>query len=241
MNNLDIKTVADAVTENIKTADIFKKHGIDFCCGGGISIKKACDKNNVDYDQVIKELLAIDNDVNFMHDYTNWELDFLVDFIVNTHHKYVEENIPLLKQYGAKVAKVHGHHYKELLEIEQLIYEISDELTVHMKKEELILFPFVKKMVQSNKDNETIAMPHFGTVDNPIKMMEVEHDDAGEAFRTIAKLTNNYTPPEGACNTFKALYAKLSEFETNLHQHVHLENNIVFPKAKKLEKTVFKG
>ena len=241
MKNLEIKTVADTVTENIKTAHVFKKHGIDFCCGGGISIKKACEKNNIDFDTLIDELNNVENNVTFMNDYNSWELDFLIDFIVNTHHKYVEENIPLLKQYGARVAKVHGHHYTELLEIEKLINNISDELTVHMKKEELILFPFVKKLIQAQKDQSTIEVPHFGTVDNPIKMMEVEHDDAGEAFRKISELTNQYTTPENACNTFKALYAKLEEFEENLHQHVHLENNILFPKARVLENNVEKA
>jgi regulator of cell morphogenesis and NO signaling len=241
MNNLDTKTVADAVTENIKTAHVFKKHGIDFCCGGGISIEKACEKNNVDFNELTNELNSVENAVSYLNDYNSWELDFLIDFIVNTHHKYVEENISLLKQYAAKVAKVHGHHYAELLEIEQLIYAVSDELTVHMKKEELILFPFVKKLVRAHRDEVLLEMPHFGTVDNPIKMMEEEHDDAGAAFKRISELTNKYKTPEAACNTFKALYAKLEEFEDDLHQHVHIENNILFPKAKHLERMVKKA
>ena len=235
MENLDIKTVADTVTENIKTAHVFKKHGIDFCCGGGISIKKACEKNDVNLDDLINELNSVEQNISFIHDYGKWELDFLIEFIINAHHKYVEENIPLLKQYGARVAKVHGHHYSELLEIEELINAVSDELTVHMKKEELILFPFVKKLVEAKKNNTAIEIPHFGTVNNPIKMMEEEHDNAGDVFKRISELTNGYNTPEGACNTFKALYAKLEEFEDNLHQHVHLENNILFPKAKQLE------
>lgn len=241
MNNTPIKTVADAVTENIKTAHIFKKHGIDFCCGGGISIEKACEKNNVDFNELTNELNNVKNTGSYLNDYNSWELDFLIDFIVHTHHKYVEENIALLKQYGAKVAKVHGHHYTELLEVEKLIYAVCDELTVHMKKEELILFPFVKKLVHAHRDDVAIEMPHFGTVDNPIKMMEEEHDDAGAIFKRISELTNTYQTPEGACNTFKALYAKLEEFEDDLHQHVHIENNILFPKAKHLERTVKKA
>ncbi|NVK53132.1 MAG: iron-sulfur cluster repair di-iron protein [Flavobacteriaceae bacterium] len=235
MENLDIKTVADVVTENIKTAHVFKKHGIDFCCGGGISIKKACEKNNVDFDTIVAELNQLENKTSYATDYNNWELDFLIDFIVNTHHKYVEENLTLLKQYGDRVAKVHGHHYTELLEIKDLIHEVSDELAAHMKKEELILFPFIKKLVQAIKNNTPIEKPHFGTVNNPIKMMEEEHDKAGDIFKRISELTDKYQTPEGACNTFKALYSKLEEFEDDLHQHVHLENNILFPKAIKLE------
>jgi len=240
MNALDTLTVAEIVTGNIKAAHIFKKHGIDFCCGGGITIEKACDKNNVDISILIDELKGLENEKSSFNDYNNWELDFLIDFIENTHHKYVEENIPLLKQYGNKVAKVHGHHYTELLEIKKLIHEVSDELTLHMKKEELMLFPFIKKMVNANKLGTTVQAPPFGTVNNPIQMMEEEHDNAGSVFKRISELTNNYQTPDGACNTFKALYSKLEEFESDLHQHVHLENNILFPKSKKLEKTIQK-
>ena len=235
MNYIQTKTVADYVTENIKTAHIFKKHGIDFCCGGGVSIKKACEKNNVNFDELVNELNNLEKNTSYLNDYNKWELDFLIDFIKNTHHKYVEENLTLLKQYGDKVANVHGPHYSELLEIKDLIHTVSDELTVHMKKEELILFPFIKKLVSAQRDGAKVEIPNFETVDNPIKMMEEDHDNAGDIFKRISKLTNTYKTPEGACNTFKALYAKLEEFEDDLHQHVHLENNILFPKAKAIE------
>ena len=235
MNYIETKTVANYVTENIKTAHIFKKHGIDFCCGGGISIEKACEKNNVDFETLITDLNQLENNTSSHNNFNNWELDFLIDFIVNTHHKYVEENLSLLKQYGDRVAKVHGHHYSELLEIKELIHVVAGELASHMKKEELILFPFIKKLVIAKKEGTKVEIPNFGTVDNPIKMMEEEHDKAGDIFKRISELTNTYKTPEGACNTFKALYSKLEEFEDDLHQHVHLENNILFPKAKQLE------
>ena len=235
MNITDSNTVAHAVTENIKAAHVFKKHGIDFCCGGGITIKKACEKNQVDLSLLLKELESLNDNSNFMYDYNKWDINFLIEFIVNTHHKYVEENLGILKQYVTKVSKVHGHHYTELIEIEQSVHEVSDELTVHMKKEELILFPFIKKLVTASKNNTIVKVPHFENVNNPITMLEEDHDNAGDVFKRISNLTNKYTTPEGACNTFKALYAKLEEFEDNLHQHVHLENNILFPKARKLE------
>ena len=235
MNYSTTKTVADYVTENIKTAHIFKKHGIDFCCGGGISIEKACEKNNVNFDELVSELSNLEKNTSYLNDYNKWELDFLIDFIINTHHKYVEENLILLKQYGDRVAKVHGHLYSELLEIKELIHIVAGELASHMKKEELILFPFIKKLVNAKRDGTKVEIPNFGTVDNPIKMMEEEHDKAGDIFKRISELTNTYKTPENACNTFKALYAKLEEFEDDLHQHVHLENNILFPKAKLIE------
>lgn len=235
MNSIETKTVADLVTENIKTAHVFKKYGIDFCCGGGVSIRKACEKANVNYDDLTRDLLNTESSTERATNYNSWELDFLTDHIINVHHTYVEENIPMLLQYAAKVAKVHGQYYTELLEIHQLVTEVAGELSSHMKKEELILFPFIKRLVNAQKNNEELPQAHFGTVDNPIKMMEAEHEDAGELLRRISQLSNNYTPPEGACNTYRAFYAKLDEFEQDLHQHVHLENNILFPKALKLE------
>lgn len=236
MEQFASKTVAEMVTENIKTAHIFKKYGIDFCCGGGITLDKACKKYNADYDLLVQDLLNVDNTSSRATNYNSWELDFLTDHIINVHHSYVAENIPLLLQYAARVAQVHGQHYTELLEIENLVKEVAGELSAHMKKEELILFPFIKQMVKVKKEGGELSQPHFGTVDNPIKMMETEHEDAGEVLRQIARLSNNYTPPQGACNTYRAFYAKLDEFEQDLHQHVHLENNILFPKCLSLEK-----
>ncbi len=236
MNITENNTVAEVVTSNIKTADIFKKHGIDFCCGGGISIKKACEKNNVSFDELEKELLSINNPVSNAYNYDSWKLDFLVDHIENIHHSYVAESTPLVLQYAARVAKVHGHHYSEVVEINTLFIAVAQELAAHMKKEELILFPFIKQLVKADKEGVKVNQPHFGTVNNPIAMMEEEHENAGDILKEIKKLSNNYTPPEGACNTFKALYAKLEEFEQDLHQHIHLENNILFPKAILLEK-----
>lgn len=238
METLKQKTVADLVTENIKTAHIFKKHGIDFCCGGGISIERACEKKGVDFATLEEELTRAlsENDRNY--NYKSWAPDFLIDHIIHIHHVYVEENLPILLQYSDKVTKVHGHHDTELLEINKLVRSVVGELAAHMKKEELILFPFIKKMVQAQKEATTLPRPAFGTVDNPIAMMKDEHDHAGELFRQIAQLTDHFTPPKQACNTYRAFYAKLQEFENDLHLHVHLENNILFPRAKQLEKIV---
>lgn len=236
MKTLESKTVASLVTENIKTAHVFKKYGIDFCCGGGISLKKAAEKANISYSDLENDLLNVDQNTSRANNYNSWELDFLTDHIINVHHTYVEESIPMIIQYAAKVVKVHGQHYPELVEIQQLFSMVATELGGHMKKEELVLFPFIKKMVNAKRTEESLPQPHFGTVDNPIKMMEAEHEEAGEILRKIAVLTQNYNPPAGACNTFRAFYAKLEEFEQDLHQHVHLENNILFPKALSLEK-----
>ncbi|MDT0678468.1 iron-sulfur cluster repair di-iron protein [Autumnicola musiva] len=236
MELLKDRTVASLVTENIKTAHVFKKYGIDFCCGGGITVEKACEKVNINFEDLERDLLNVEHTNSRATNYNSWELDFLIDHIINVHHAYVEENIPLLIQYAARVNKVHGHHYTELGEIQQLFSLVATELSGHLRKEELILFPFIKQLVKAKREGNPLPQAHFGTVDNPIKMMEAEHEEAGEILRKIAILSNNYTPPEGACNTYRAFYAKLEEFEQDLHQHVHLENNILFPKALHLEK-----
>jgi len=237
MTTIDNKTVAEVVSENIKTAHIFKKYGIDFCCGGGITIDKACKKKNLDYSQLKEELLKVD-DAPKAYNYNSWKLDFLIDHILNIHHAYVEESIPLILQYSNRVAEVHGHHYTEVLKINTLFNEAANELASHMKKEENILFPYIKSLLQTEIAKEPLNSPSFGSINNPITMMEMEHEAVGDIFKEIARLTNNYTPPEDACNTFRALYAKLDEFEQDLHQHIHLENNILHPKAKQLEQTL---
>ena len=230
------KTVANYVAENIKTAHVFKKHGIDFCCGGNITVAEACAKKNVDVVILEKELEAVDAVKDVIEDYNKWELDFLMIYIENVHHNYVRESLPLISEYANKVAKVHGHHYTEVVKINQLFHEVANELLSHMQKEEQVLFPYIKQLVDTKKTGNKAVTAPFGTVNNPIRMMEQEHESAGDIFKEIALLTNNYTPPAEACNTFKALYAKLNEFEQDLHQHIHLENNILHPKAIALEK-----
>ncbi|GHA46747.1 iron-sulfur cluster repair di-iron protein [Salinimicrobium marinum] len=236
MNTLESKTVADLVTENIQTAHVFKKYGIDFCCGGGISVKRAAEKAAIRYEDLEKDLLGVENTTGRTNNYNSWKLDFLTDHIINVHHAYVQENIPLIYQYALRVVRVHGSNYPELVQIQRLFSEISRELRAHLKKEEEILFPFIKKMVKAKKEGTDFSPPDFGTVDNRIKMMETEHEEAGGILRQISALSNKYIPPQEACNTFRAFYAKLEEFEQDLHQHVHLENNILFPKALNLEK-----
>ncbi|PKP46936.1 MAG: iron-sulfur cluster repair di-iron protein [Bacteroidetes bacterium HGW-Bacteroidetes-12] len=236
MENIDNKTVAEIVTENIKTADVFKKNGIDFCCGGHVSVQEICAKKGVDYATLKEEILKIGGTPKNAHDFSTWELDFLADYIINTHHKYVVEANTIITQYAEKVAKVHGHHYTEVVEINELFKEIAAELNSHMRKEEMILFPHIKEMALAKKEGKNIPTPAFGSIQNPITMMEDEHTGAGDILRKIAELSNNYTPPTGACNTFRALYNKLEEYQNDLFQHIHLENNILFPKAILLEK-----
>ncbi|RMH76286.1 MAG: iron-sulfur cluster repair di-iron protein, partial [Calditrichaeota bacterium] len=148
---------------------------------------------------------------------------------------YVRESIPLLREYTAKVARVHGDAHPEMVEIARCFEELAQEMEQHMMKEEQVLFPYIKQMVVAEKQGRLLPPPPFGTVQNPIRMMEMEHDRAGELMKQIRKLSRDFSPPEDACNTYRVTYHKLEEFEADLHQHVHLENNILFPGAIALE------
>ncbi len=241
MENLESKTIANIVSENIRTADVFKKYGIDFCCGGGITLNKACEKHSLNRDELINEIHAAGKAPGRDHDYKSWSPGFLSEYIQYTHHTYVREALSLLDQYMVKVVKVHGSHHTALYEIDDLYTAIAGELKQHMMKEEQILFPYIKQMERAIEEGAMIPMAHFGKINNPIQVMNQEHEKAGNLMASIKDLSNNYTPPEWACNTFKALFAKLEEFEQDLHLHVHLENNILFPKAIELEQRINKN
>lgn len=229
--------VGELVAKDYRTAGVFKKFGIDFCCGGGISIEEACRKKNIHPENVLNELKKLyEEKPTPQNDYDKWDLGFLIDYIVNVHHKYVEENIPLLLEFSKKVARVHGDANPEVIRIHELVQESVNELVPHMKKEELILFPYIKKLEEAAKNNLPAPVPPFGTVQNPVNAMIHEHDMVGEYFKEMEKISNNFLPPEHACNTYRVLYAKLKEFYEDLILHIHLENNILFPKAIALEK-----
>ena len=237
MNDFAKSKVGELVSENIKTAHIFKKHGIDFCCGGGITVEEACKKNSVSLDTILDDLNKVDHDIDRQLDYKSWPLDFLIDHILNVHHKYVLESMPIIMEYADKVASVHGHHYTEVVEIRDHFQGLNDELMAHMQKEEIVLFPFVKSLLEMKENGQSIDKEF---IESPINVMQMEHDRAGVVLKELRKLSKDYTTPEDACNTFQALYHKLQEFEADLHQHIHLENNILFPKAIRLEESLRK-
>ena len=237
METLEKNTIGEFVAKDFRTAAIFSRHGIDFCCKGHRTIEEVCQIKKINEADLLEELEAVmDSKNDYGIDFNSWPLDLLVVYIEKTHHRYVEEKTPVLLQYLDKLCSVHGSSHPELFQINELFTGCAGELAQHMKKEELILFPFVKKMMEATKSHASVEPPHFGTVNNPIAMMMEEHDNEGERFRKIAALTNSYTPPADACNTYRVTFAMLEEFEQDLHKHIHLENNILFPKAKALEK-----
>lgn len=231
-------SIGSFVANDYRTASVFQKYGIDFCCKGGKTINEVCEAKNINADQLLTELSNVANQANSeVSDFKSWPLDLLADYIEKKHHRYIEETTPSLKQFLDKLCKVHGNHHPELFEIKEEFYASAGELAAHMKKEELILFPFIRKMVAS-KNGDLPAQAAFGSVQGPIQMMREEHDVEGERFRKIVELSSNYNPPPDACTTYRVAYSMLKEFENDLHLHIHLENNILFPKAIEMEKII---
>jgi regulator of cell morphogenesis and NO signaling len=236
MEKIAEKTIGQMVAEDYRTAQVFKNHKIDFCCKGNRSLQEVAQKHDLNVDALLVEIKQVqEQKSDDTTDFKTWPLDLLADYIEKKHHRYVEEKIPVLKQYLNKLCRVHGSRHPELLKIDEHFNGSAGELAMHMKKEELVLFPWVRKMVKAEKQGEPLEKPHFGTVKNPIAMMMQEHDNEGERFRTIAELTSDYTPPLDACSTYRVTFSLLKEFEEDLHRHIHLENNILFPKAELLE------
>lgn len=233
------KTIGEIVAGDYRTAIIFKNHKIDFCCKGNKTIDTVCEEKQLNKDMLLEELV----EVMSLHkdtpgDFRSWDMDLLIDYIEKKHHRYVDTNLPVLIQYLDKLCKVHGAQHPELLEIKREFNECATELTAHMKKEELILFPYIRNMLKAVRTHHEAPVPHFGTIENPIRRMQHEHDAEGDRFRRIAALSNDYTPPADACATYRVTYNLLKEFEDNLHTHIHLENNILFPRSIKFESTL---
>jgi regulator of cell morphogenesis and NO signaling len=228
--------IGELVAKDYRTASVFKKYSIDFCCQGNRTIQEACDKKNIDSKKVLEDLdTLVQTKSEATTDYQSWPLDLLADYIEKKHHRYVQDKTLEIQPYLDKICRVHGEHHPELFEIKNEFNTSAGELAAHMKKEELILFPFIRKMVKVKQENSNVEAANFGTVKNPIQMMMDEHTVEGNRFRRIEELSNNYTPPQDACNTYRVSFALLKEFEQDLHLHIHLENNILFPKAVEIE------
>lgn len=233
----EMQKIGELVAEDYRAASVFKKYGIDFCCQGGRTVQDACKAKDIDVETVVSDLNnALQARQENTIDFQSWPLDLLADYIEKKHHRFVEEKIMEIRPYLDKICRVHGDRHPELFEIRDHFNAGAGELAKHMKKEELVLFPFIRRMVKVKNENARLASPHFGTVQNPIQMMMSEHTVEGERFRKIETASNNYTPPPDACNTYRVTFALLKEFESDLHLHIHLENNILFPKAIELER-----
>jgi regulator of cell morphogenesis and NO signaling len=237
MSALQEKTLAEIVTGNYRTAAVFEKYQLDFCCNGKRSLGQACTEKKLNIAAILSELdlVTLRGPLAGIN-YETLSLSLLADHIVTHHHQYVKNEMPLIGMYLQKIAAKHGSRHPEMQDVLEVFIKLKEEMELHMQKEEQVLFPRIKA-------TETMQQEESGTHSNatylqaPIHVMEEEHDHAGEAMAAIRRLTNNYTLPEDACTTYKLSFAALEAFEKDLHRHVHLENNLLFPKALKLFQT----
>ncbi len=231
-NPLSYLTLAQIVNSNHKAASVFEKYHLDFCCKGRRSLAQACNEQQVILSEVTEQLEEIfSNSGNGSIDFDKMSLTQLCDYIVQTHHAYVKNEMPQIYAYLDKVSNKHGDRHPELYKVFQTFAAIKEEMEGHMKKEELILFPRIKEVEKLSDSANGQFQMNIGYLQSPINVMEHEHDHAGTQLNEIRLLTSNYTPPQDACTTYRLSFAALQAFEIDLHRHVHLENNILFPKA----------
>jgi len=232
------KTVRELALENPGATRVFEKLGIDYCCGGGQTLEQACQAAHVSTNQVA-DSLAASQSASATAPARNWQtepLSELLAHIQSTHHVYTRKEIARLSPLFDKVCSVHGKNHPELLRLRQIFSGLAEELTTHLMKEEVVLFPYVLRIEEAVVANEPVLPPPFGSVRNPVAMMMNEHDGVGSALRSMRQIGNGYAAPPDACISFQTLYQALVAFEADLHQHIHLENNILFPRAIEMER-----
>jgi len=229
-------TVGAIAAKDLRKAEVFKKMGIDFCCGGNKTIQEAAAAAGVAEAVVKVALEAVENQTQkASQDFNSWEIDFLTDYIIQVHHRYVKDASAIIDQLADKVAEHHGTNHPELFELSQKTHAFLSDMNSHLLKEEKILFPQIKLLVQKKRDHQNVTVSD-GLISAAIKMMITEHEVSGEELKFFRKLTNEYLLPTDACNSYAYLFNKMKEFESDLLLHIHLENNILFPKALALEK-----
>ncbi len=237
MNDTREKTVREMAAENPSSIRVFETFGIDYCCGGKSTLNDACIRANVPLENVLYFLAKAGqhHPVDGGRVWNEAKLSTLADHVVQAHHSYVRREVPRISTLLAKVISRHGDSHPEVNQIEALFTAVSQELFTHMLKEEQVLFPHIAKMESAFLDGQPLPPAFFGSVAKPIANMLADHDDAGAILSRMRELANGYQPPVGSCPTFRGLYKGLEDFEHDLHQHVHLENNILFTRAVKME------
>lgn len=235
MEELMTKSLAQIVNMNHRAATVFEKYHLDFCCKGKRTLQQACSESNLKVEEVLSDLEKTEQGCSgsIPINFEKMSLTQLSGYIVATHHSYVKKEMPAILGYLQKVASKHGGHHPAMIKVLEIFTAVKDEMEHHMQKEEVILFPRIKEVERQLAEGTEIIINNTYLL-SPISMMEQEHDHAGTMLAEIRELTLNYTPPVDACTTYKLCFAALEAFELDLHQHVHLENNILFPKALKL-------
>ena len=231
-------TVREVALQLPESTRLFEKFKIDYCCGGNQPLAQACASAGVDVDNVMEMLAEVTQSTSpadAVLDFQKVSLTELITHIVDTHHVFTKAEIDRLQSLADKVLAAHGGNHPELVHLDELISRLGADLKPHMFKEEQILFPYIVAMTEAADRNRPVPFAPFGTVNNPIRMMMREHDTAGEILRELRALTSDYKVPADACISYRTLYQALENFEKDLHQHIHLENNVLFPKALDLE------
>ncbi|HKS27662.1 MAG TPA: iron-sulfur cluster repair di-iron protein [Pyrinomonadaceae bacterium] len=234
------KTVRELALEIPGATRVFERLGIDYCCGGAKSLADACATRSLSAEEVIEQLKE-EGETSFgavteAKDFTRLTMTELISYIVNKHHAFTRQELQRLDALVNKVCSVHGESHGELLKVQALFRELAADLQPHMLKEEMVLFPYVMRLEEAVLNNQPApAPPPFMTVRNPVRMMSLEHDTAGDLLRGMREASSDYMVPADACFSYRTLYRALEEFEQDLHQHIHLENNILFPRAIELE------
>jgi regulator of cell morphogenesis and NO signaling len=228
------RTIGDLVAEDFRAAAVFEEFGIDFCCGGRRTLDEACRGVAADPRTVVHALAALPSEVGTVEDPARWPIPKLIDYIVTTHHAYLRSAMPAITRHLSKVREVHGVRHPELARVAAYFEQIAADLSQHMMKEEHVLFPYVRDLAEAGDTCGRTQSP-FGTVGNPIRMMEREHQEVSDALTLIRELTLKYTAPADGCTTYAVAMGELRQFERDLHRHVHLENNVLFPAAMRIE------
>lgn len=229
------KTIGEIVATDFRTAAVFENHGIDFCCGGQTALATACKEKGLDLALITEELATIQHEpAERGQNYSAWTLPFLADYIVNTHHVWLKENDEQIAAYARKIAAVHGAHHPEVIRIAAIFDKIASDMAAHLKEEEEVFFPALKRAYAARIAGGMPDEPDLEAIRVSLLRLQSEHEEIGDAVQTIRHLAQDYALPDDVCNTFMLTYQKLKEFEDDLHKHVHLENNILFPKAAAL-------
>lgn len=234
-------TVREVALQIPKSTRLFEKLKIDYCCGGNQPLAKACASAGVDVDNVIEMLAEVTQSTSpdaAGFDFQNASLPELIEHILTTHHVFTKSEMDRLEALTVKVISAHGGNHPELIHLGELFGRLCADLRPHMFKEERVLFPYIVAMTKAADQNQPGPLAPFGTVNNPVRTMMREHDTAGEILRELRTLTSDYKVPPDVCISYQTLYEALENFEKDLHQHIHLENNILFPKALDLENTL---
>ena len=229
------RTMRDLVLENTNVASIFEKYELDYCCHGNIKLADACKKKFIDTTKVTREIEETGRSGSLQH-ISQWRIPFLIQYIIENHHRYVKEAIPAISLHLSKCVESHDTRYPMLAEVQSIFSRMASELQTHMMKEEKILFPSIILMVDCLEKNQPMGSMPFDAIAYPIGMMRFEHEIAGNEMIKIHEMLNDLTPSDDACTTMKLVYKELGEFEQDLHRHVFLENFVLFPKAEKLER-----